>query len=616
MESKAVGQARRILLVEDEHLVAMAERQSLESAGYTVSVASSGEQAVRRVQRSTDIDLILMDIDLGEGIDGPEAALQILLMESIPIVFLTSHTKPEIVARVEEITSYGYIVKGAGPTVMLAAVKMAFQLWDAHQSLEQIHAEKKKQNDYMRRILSLDPTSYLAVTEDGYISDVNQAYCRTTGYWPGELIGRHVSELDADQDHVGALKHIGGMLDGRMHQFSARHIRKDGTTVPLEISVQRIETEDGNRLIAFCRDLSREPELAPQPATEADQHYLQTELYELVRTDPAIFRFLRESSLDGLWYWDLENQEQEWMDNRFWELLGFDPAEKSHSPSEWQDLIHTDDLAVALDNFTKHLHDPNHSYDQVVRYSHRDGGTVYVRCRGMAIRDSSGKPLRMLGVHNDITRMMQALENERLLHRELNHRVKNNLAIVHSLISLKEMESEGRLDLADIRHQVETIRLVHQTLQSEDRTGSVQASTYLEAILGSVFDSEVEYQVLGDSPDLSTTVAVPLGLVVNEIATNAVKHGFADEAVRRFRVTLTPLPGEADRVHVHIWSSGRPFPANVDPSSSPTLGLQLIYSLVEELGSEITLTRQPSPTFEFDVADLPVDAHRLTKAAL
>lgn len=69
------------------------------------------------------------------------------------------------------------------------------------------------------------------------------------------------------------------------------------------------------------------------------KHRLQEELESLVREDGTIFEFLQAGSLDGIWYWDLENPEQEWMSERFWELLGVQPSEKKHLASEWQDLI-------------------------------------------------------------------------------------------------------------------------------------------------------------------------------------------------------------------------------------------------------------------------------------
>lgn len=144
-----------------------------------------------------------------------------------------------------------------------------------------------------------------------------------------------------------------------------------------------------------------------------EECYLKHELDELIKRDSSIFDFLRLGSLDGIWYWDLENPANEWMSPRFWTVLGFDPAEKKHLASEWQDLIHPDDLQVALDNFTEHCDDPNHPYDQVVRYRHRDGSTIWVRCRGIAIRDKTGKPIRMLGAHTDLTQLKRTEEDLR-----------------------------------------------------------------------------------------------------------------------------------------------------------------------------------------------------------
>ena len=148
-------------------------------------------------------------------------------------------------------------------------------------------------------------------------------------------------------------------------------------------------------------------------------HYLKEELYSLLKHDDTIFEFLQLGSLDGVWYWDLETQTDEWMSPRFWELLGFNPAEKQHLATEWQDLIFPDDLQVAIENFNKHCADPNHPYDQIVRYHHKNGSTIWVRCRGIAIRDKTGKPIRMLGAHTDLTALKRAEEDLQKTNEEL-----------------------------------------------------------------------------------------------------------------------------------------------------------------------------------------------------
>lgn len=138
-----------------------------------------------------------------------------------------------------------------------------------------------------------------------------------------------------------------------------------------------------------------------------EENYLKKELYQLIKSDDSIFQFIQESSLDGLWYWDLEKPENEWMNEQFWEAFGYDPKKMPHRSDAWQDIIHPEDLKLAIANLNKHLADANHPYDQEVRYKHKNGSTVWIRCRGLAIRDKEGKALRMIGAHNDITALKE-----------------------------------------------------------------------------------------------------------------------------------------------------------------------------------------------------------------
>src|SRR6056297_4142038 len=128
---------KKILLVEDEVLIAMNEAQTLEKHGYEVVSAHKGEEAVEMVNTDPEISLILMDIDLGSGMDGTEAAEKILTKKDIPVVFLSSHTEPEVVEKTEKITSYGYVVKNSGDTVLLTSIRMAFRLYEANQQIKE-----------------------------------------------------------------------------------------------------------------------------------------------------------------------------------------------------------------------------------------------------------------------------------------------------------------------------------------------------------------------------------------------------------------------------------------------------------------------------------------------
>jgi len=84
-------------------------------------------------------------------------------------------------------------------------------------------------------------------------------------------------------------------------------------------------------------------------------NYLQKELYLLVREEDHIFSFIQEAALDGLWYWDLESPEDEWMDAKFWTTLGYTPSEMPHKVASWQNLIHPEDLEEAKKRIGAHL---------------------------------------------------------------------------------------------------------------------------------------------------------------------------------------------------------------------------------------------------------------------
>lgn len=141
-------------------------------------------------------------------------------------------------------------------------------------------------------------------------------------------------------------------------------------------------------------------------------HRLEVEFYQ--RAGAEMVQFLQHGSLDGLWFWDIENPEEEWYSPEFCRLLGYEPDEVPCLSSWWQERIFAEDKEIALANFERHIQDPNHDYYQVVRYHHRDGSTVWVRCRGIAIREN-GKPIRLLGAHIDLTELKETQEKlERL----------------------------------------------------------------------------------------------------------------------------------------------------------------------------------------------------------
>ena len=198
------------------------------------------------------------------------------------------------------------------------------------------------------------------------------------------------------------------------------------------------------------------------------EHYLKEELYNLIKNDTSIFEFIQSGSLDGIWYWDLENRDVTWMSDKFWRVLGYDSKTKIHLSKEWQELVNKEDLELAIKNFEKHLEDENHPYDQIIRYKHANGSTVWIRCRGMAIRDKNGKPIRMIGAHNDMTIVMDSLKklekynglsrlndnltqkyNEEYQHRlevqKINRNIERYINLIDKFIISSSIDLEGNI---------------------------------------------------------------------------------------------------------------------------------------------------------------------------
>lgn len=156
---------KTILLVEDDMLIGLSSKSSLEDFNYNVIVADTGERAVAIIKEKPDIDLILMDIDLGSGINGIQASELILSEKDIPVVFVSSHNEQDIISLTERVTSFGYVVKSSSYIVYDTSIKMAFRLF-----------YERRKTQKLNTILnySLDQ-----VNEALFISDIegNVIYC-------------------------------------------------------------------------------------------------------------------------------------------------------------------------------------------------------------------------------------------------------------------------------------------------------------------------------------------------------------------------------------------------------------------------------------------------------
>ena len=139
-------------------------------------------------------------------------------------------------------------------------------------------------------------------------------------------------------------------------------------------------------------------------------HYLEEDLKSQLSSDPHLFYLITEHSHDGLWYWDLENTEEEWFSPSFWETFGYDPEKMPSKSSAWKNLVDPADYAKAEALIEEHLSHPERPYRQTLAYRHKQGHRVWVRCVGQAIL-KDGKPIRMVGAHIDVSNEVKINED-------------------------------------------------------------------------------------------------------------------------------------------------------------------------------------------------------------
>ena len=212
---------KTILLVEDDTVTTMVETHLLKSFGYDVVAAKSGEEAVQIATGNDKIALVLMDINLGSGIDGTEAARQILGKRHLPIVFLTSHTEKEYVERVKAITRYGYVLKNSVKFVIQSSIEMAFNLFKAQEAMRE--SEKK----YRALVENINDIVF-TVDIQGLLTYMSPVIEGIIGYTPEEMIGQSFSRFVFQDDLPMLMARFQMLLAGEIQPSDYRIVTRTG----------------------------------------------------------------------------------------------------------------------------------------------------------------------------------------------------------------------------------------------------------------------------------------------------------------------------------------------------------------------------------------------------
>ncbi|MFW5727792.1 MAG: histidine kinase N-terminal 7TM domain-containing protein [Spirochaetia bacterium] len=262
--------------------------------------------------------------------------------------------------------------------------------------------------------------------------------------------------------------------------------------------------------------------------------------------------------------------------------------------------------AREFDNYHEKLHTLLSQEEGEVEFQiSRNGSEHYVQARIKSLHDKKQRQIGRLAVIQDITshkeNEKQLLEAQRkdFLMKELNHRTKNNLLMVSALIRIKAASLGDGVDLSDLEHQVNAIRIVHEKLCHSQNISHIHMRDYLHDLLATIFSiSHLQVRIINniDAINFKTKTALSIGLIVNELATNAVKHSFSHNAGNEFSIALHPEKSEAFYI-LEISHSGAALPAEIEFESARSLGLKLVSSLIKEIDGTLELQRSPSPSF-------------------
>lgn len=213
-------------------------------------------------------------------------------------------------------------------------------------------------------------------------------------------------------------------------------------------------------------------------------------------------------------------------------------------------------------------------------------------------------------IEERLAQLKASLHEKDTLLREVHHRVKNNLQIVSSLIDLQAARQKGRDVQAlfrDARDRVRSMALVHEKLYQSEDLAQTELGTYTKNLMKELFQahgevsSKIRLNMQLEPVRLPVDRAIPCGLILNELATNSLKHAFIGRQEGLIEICLTCIDNRS--VRLVFQDDGKGFPSGFDWHATESLGLRLVRMLSEQLRADLRHRNGSGTTFEicFDI---------------
>lgn len=392
-------------------------------------------------------------------------------------------------------------------------------------------------------------------------------------------------------------------------------VRRDGSVMPISLSSMGLCTSAASplnrRWMVF--DL-----------TESFQEHSRREIETSRLADALALSEERraiatDSGRIAIWELDLVNGKLAWDENCH--LLYKVPKESFKGNfGAWTETLHPEDLDAATLSFRSAIAGLD-EYDSVFRILWPDGEVRFIKTHARVLRDQSGAAQRLIGADWDVTEQKRveeglrtAVAEKNALLKEVHHRVKNNLQVITSLLRLEVRRSRvanTKEVLGSMAGRIRAMAQLHESLYRSGTFAAVDLGTYLGQIASQSFKAQL---ASGNRVQLKTNLgavrvgmdqAVAAGLLLNELLSNCLKHGFKDGESGDVVVELQPADPSTEQTdpmwRLRVSDTGTGLPADFEDKRKQSLGLQLVGDLTHQLGGRLEIASVTGSGVEFSV---------------
>jgi PAS domain S-box-containing protein len=464
------------------------------------------------------------------------------------------------------------------------ALTLARQLGFSIARLKADDARRAAEQDSLQLVSIVESSDDAIISKglDGVIQTWNAAAEHLFGYTAEEAVGQPVTMLipaDRQDEEPGILARI--RRGERVRHYETVRRRKDGSPVDISLTVSPVRDGSGRVVGAskIARDITerKQTQLKLQESEQRLQELLAAIPAAIYTTDAAgKITYFNQAAVDLAGRTPILGSD-EWCVS--WKLYNPDGTPLPHDQCP---------MAIALKE--------GRSIRNAEAIAERpDGARIPFIPFPTPLRDASGKIVGAINMLVDISQRKQAETQLHLLLNELNHRTKNNMQMLQSLLfsaAKKAKSGEARQVLDDASGRVAAMAAAQRVLYGTTDASRFAAQEFLHAVCQTVQQTlppDVKIVCQTGSGVLSNDVAMPLALILNELLTNAVKHGVRDRTNAMVRVSLRQ---EDDEFQLIVEDDGDGF--DLDAVRQGSSGLQLVLGLARQLHGTFQVMRTPS----------------------